>query len=112
MPRPTTRTTTLTATLAGLALALTACGGSVGSSGSAASGGSAAPAGDGELAQVQESGELRVGTEGTYSPFTFHDPATNELTGYDVEVARAVAEELGAILQVVPPAELSAEELA
>ena len=40
-------------------------------------------------------GVLRVGTEGTYSPFTFHDPATNELTGYDVEVVQAVAEQLG-----------------
>ena len=27
---------------------------------------------------------LRVGTEGTYSPFTFHDEETEELTGYDV----------------------------
>ena len=36
-----------------------------------------------------------VGTEGTYSPFTFHDPATNELTGYDVDVITAVAEQLG-----------------
>ena len=38
---------------------------------------------------------LRVGTEGTYSPFTFHDTASNELTGYDVEVITAVADELG-----------------
>ncbi len=37
---------------------------------------------------------LRVGTEGTYSPFTFHD-ADGELTGYDVEVITAVADELG-----------------
>ena len=36
-----------------------------------------------------------MGTEGTYSPFTFHDPATNDLTGYDVDVATAVAEKLG-----------------
>jgi cystine transport system substrate-binding protein len=38
---------------------------------------------------------LRVGTEGTYSPFTFHDPATNKLTGYDVEVVEAVGARLG-----------------
>ena len=37
---------------------------------------------------------LRVGTEGTYSPFSFHD-SSGELTGYDVEVVTAVAEELG-----------------
>lgn len=45
--------------------------------------------------KVKSSGVLRVGTEGTYSPFSFHDPATNELTGYDVEVITAVAETMG-----------------
>lgn len=49
-----------------------------------------APAGDGGA----DAGVLRVGTEGTYSPFSFHD-ASGELTGYDVEVVTAVAEELG-----------------
>ncbi|MBT0769035.1 amino acid ABC transporter substrate-binding protein [Kineosporia sp. J2-2] len=38
---------------------------------------------------------LKVATEGTYAPFTFHDEKTNELTGYDVEVVEAVAEKLG-----------------
>nr|WP_246405687.1 amino acid ABC transporter substrate-binding protein [Modestobacter versicolor] len=38
---------------------------------------------------------LRVATEGTYAPFSFHDPDSNELTGYDVEVAQAVGDELG-----------------
>ncbi len=48
------------------------------------------------LADVQEAGELVVGTEGTYSPFSFHaDGGTGELTGYDVDVITAVAEELG-----------------
>ncbi|WKS99888.1 transporter substrate-binding domain-containing protein [Gallibacterium salpingitidis] len=37
---------------------------------------------------------LTVGTEGTYPPFTYHDEQ-GKLTGYDVEVARAVAEKLG-----------------
>ena len=33
---------------------------------------------------------------GTYSPFSFHaDGGTGELTGYDVDVARAVGEKLG-----------------
>ncbi|EFV14168.2 His/Glu/Gln/Arg/opine family amino ABC transporter, permease, 3-TM region [Segniliparus rugosus ATCC BAA-974] len=38
---------------------------------------------------------LRFGTEGTYSPFTYHDPATGELVGLDVEVARALAAKMG-----------------
>lgn len=38
---------------------------------------------------------LRFGTEGTYAPFSYHDPSTGELVGYDVEVAKAVAAKLG-----------------
>ncbi|ENV9681853.1 amino acid ABC transporter substrate-binding protein, partial [Neisseria gonorrhoeae] len=39
-------------------------------------------------------GTVTVGTEGTYAPFTYHDK-DGKLTGYDVEVTRAVAEKLG-----------------
>lgn len=51
--------------------------------------------GDSALAGVKEAGVLKVGTEGTYAPFSFHDPETNDLTGYDVEVITAVADKLG-----------------
>lgn len=37
---------------------------------------------------------LVVGTEGTYAPFTFHDKQGN-LTGYDIDVTKAVAKEMG-----------------
>ncbi len=67
----------VTAALAVAGLSLAACGGD--SDGGSASG----------------SATLKFGTEGTYSPFTFHDKATNKLTGYDVEVAEAVAQKLG-----------------
>ncbi|MBM7662064.1 cystine transport system substrate-binding protein [Bacillus mesophilus] len=46
------------------------------------------------LASIQEAGELKIGTEGTYPPFTFHDES-GELTGFDVEIAREVAIRLG-----------------
>lgn len=46
------------------------------------------------LAKVQEEGTLVIGTEGTYPPFTFHDES-GELTGFDVEIAREVADRLG-----------------
>lgn len=46
------------------------------------------------LAAIEEEGVLRIGTEGTYPPFTFHDES-GELTGFDVEIAREVAERLG-----------------
>ncbi|PPF15677.1 polar amino acid ABC transporter substrate-binding protein [Rathayibacter sp. AY1C3] len=48
------------------------------------------------LAEVEESGKLTIGTEGTYPPFSFHaDGGTGALTGYDVDVITAVAEKLG-----------------
>ncbi len=47
-----------------------------------------------ELADIQNAGEIKVGVEGTYPPFTYHDEA-GELTGFDVEIAKAVAEKLG-----------------
>ena len=37
---------------------------------------------------------LRVGTEGTYAPFTFHNKK-DQLTGYDIDVIKAVAKEEG-----------------
>ena len=43
---------------------------------------------------VQQAGKLRIGTEGTYAPFTFRD-ASGALVGFDVEIGRAVAEKLG-----------------
>ncbi len=56
--------------------------------------------GDGDN-PVEASGVLRVGTEGVYSPFSYHDPATGQLTGYDVDVARAVGEKLGVRVEFV-----------
>ncbi|RPA12145.1 ABC transporter permease subunit [Gordonia sp. OPL2] len=44
---------------------------------------------------IRESGVLRVGTEGTYAPFSYHDQSSGQLAGYDVDVANAVAEKLG-----------------
>ena len=46
------------------------------------------------LAAIQAKGEIVVAMEGTWAPWTYHDE-TGELVGYDVEVAQAVAEELG-----------------
>lgn len=44
---------------------------------------------------------VRVGTEGVYPPFTYRDPETNELTGFDVEVMEAIGEEAGWELEFV-----------
>lgn len=50
---------------------------------------------------IRAAGVLRVGTEGTYAPFSYHDPATGELVGYDIDVAKAVGEQLGVPVQFV-----------
>jgi cystine transport system substrate-binding protein len=46
------------------------------------------------LDQIKAAGVIKIGTEGTYAPFTFHDSA-NKLTGFDVEIGEAVANKLG-----------------
>ena len=46
------------------------------------------------LDQIRAAGVFKVGTEGTYPPFTFHD-ASGALTGFDVEIAREIARRLG-----------------
>jgi cystine transport system substrate-binding protein len=75
----------LVAALVAAALVLTACG----------SGDGESDAGATSLATIKEDGVITVGTEGTYRPFTFHESGSGELTGYDVEVMRAVGKELG-----------------
>ncbi|UIJ73010.1 amino acid ABC transporter substrate-binding protein [Aurantimonas sp. HBX-1] len=48
----------------------------------------------GSLEDVKSAGTLRIGTEGTYAPFTFHD-TSGSLVGFDVEIGREVAKRLG-----------------
>ena len=46
------------------------------------------------LAKIKAKGTLVIGTEGNWSPWTYHDEQDN-LTGFDVEIARLLAKELG-----------------
>ena len=46
------------------------------------------------LDAIKKDGVLKIGTEGTYAPFTYHDKA-NKLVGFDVEIGEAVAAKLG-----------------
>ena len=46
------------------------------------------------LQQIQDKGTLTVAMEGTWAPWTYHDENDN-LVGFDVEVARKIAEKLG-----------------
>lgn len=46
------------------------------------------------LDEIKSAGVLKIGTEGTYAPFTFHD-TSGALVGFDVEIGKAIAEKLG-----------------
>jgi cystine transport system substrate-binding protein len=70
----------ISAVLAGvLALTLAGCGKS---------------AGDDSLKKIQDAGVINIGLEGDWQPFSYHDE-NDDLVGYDVEVAKGVAEKLG-----------------
>lgn len=46
------------------------------------------------LEKIKAEGVIKVGTEGTYAPYTFHDK-DGKLTGFDVEIAEEIAKRLG-----------------
>lgn len=46
------------------------------------------------LEQIKSAGVIKVATEGTYAPFTYHD-ASGKLTGFDVEIANEIAKHIG-----------------
>ena len=50
--------------------------------------------------RIKKDGVIKIATEGTYSPYSFHN-AKDELVGYDVDIARAVADKLGVKVQFV-----------
>ena len=90
----------LTAAVLAAAL-LSACGSSAASTAAPAADASSETAAadstdsaDDLLAQIQQRGEIVFGTEGTWSPWTYHDE-NDQLVGFDIEVAQKVAEKLG-----------------
>lgn len=90
-------------TLTIIAAGLTACGSTSSATASAAAPPSSADTGsvsssddnsENDLSEIKADGVLKIGTEGTYSPYSYHDD-NNDLTGFDVEIARAIADKLG-----------------
>lgn len=57
-----------------------------------------------QLADVKARGTLNCGTLGTAEPFSFQDPQTREIVGYDVDMCAKVAEALGVKLALKPMA--------
>ena len=59
------------------------------------------PARADQLQDIKSRGKLVCGTLGTFEPFSFQDPATREIVGYDVDIA-APSRTFGVPLEVKP----------
>ena len=55
-----------------------------------------------KLAAIKKSGELRVGTTGDWDPMSMKDPATNKYKGFDIDVMKELAKDLGVKVKFVP----------
>ncbi|MEN8197359.1 MAG: transporter substrate-binding domain-containing protein [Pseudomonadota bacterium] len=54
------------------------------------------------LKTVLDKGVLRVGTTGDWNPMTIKDPATNSYKGFDIDIMKEMAKDLGVKIQFVP----------
>ena len=54
------------------------------------------------LQKVMSSGEIRVGTTGDWNPMTMKDPSTNEYIGFEIEIIKELASDMGVRLKIVP----------
>ncbi|GAU76556.1 ABC transporter substrate-binding protein [Fusibacter sp. 3D3] len=64
----------------------------------------AAPEATPEATTPSEKLVIKVGTDDAYPPFEYHDEATNDLIGFDIDFAKALAEEMGVEIEYVPTA--------
>ena len=48
-----------------------------------------------QLADIKKAGKIKIALEGAWAPWNYHDLSTNELVGFDTEVAKGVADYLG-----------------
>ena len=54
------------------------------------------------LKTIQKNGELRVGTTGDWDPMSMKDPATNKYKGFDIDVMKELAKDMGVKVKFVP----------
>ena len=54
------------------------------------------------LHRILENGVLRVGTTGDFNPMSIRDPATNDYKGFDIDIARQLAKDMGVEIEFVP----------
>ena len=54
------------------------------------------------LNEILKNGEIRVGTTGDWNPMTIKDPSTNEYRGFEIEIVRELASDMGVNLVIIP----------
>jgi cyclohexadienyl dehydratase len=54
------------------------------------------------LKDILSSGVLKAGTTGDWNPMSIKDPATNTYKGYDIDVMKELAKDMGVKLEMVP----------
>lgn len=55
---------------------------------------------DGSLRRIEKAGQIKIAMSGDYAPFSYHNEQ-QALDGFDVEVARDIADRLGVVLKPV-----------
>ena len=55
-----------------------------------------------KLQTIKKNGELRVGTTGDWDPMSMKDPATNKYKGFEIDVMRELAKDMGVKVKFVP----------
>ena len=59
-------------------------------------------AAESRLHSILKTGELRVGTTGDWDPMTLRNPADNQYKGFDIDLAKELAKDMGVELKLVP----------
>ena len=88
------RSLLLGAALAGTTGLLAAC------SGGNSSGAGSAQSSSNLLESIKSAGKIRIGVEGTYRPYTYHD-ASGKLAGFEYDIAETLAKDLGVTAEFI-----------
>lgn len=88
------RSLLLGAALAGTTGLLAACSGGNGSNAGSAQSSSNL------LESIKSAGKIRIGVEGTYRPYTYHD-ASGKLAGFEYDIAETLAKDLGVTAEYI-----------
>lgn len=87
-----------------MALSLMACGGNKASEEASQEGKAweASVSGDGSFEAVQKAGKIVVGLDEAYPPMGYRDPETNEIVGFDIDMAKEIGKRIGVEFEFSP----------